>query len=95
MSERNASGIAWPIQAQRVYVNMKTGEIALFDSFARWPYLGIYRLSSKKTIRMRVEEMRHATPQEQERFARAKKAGVEATSWASSNPGEARRRPHA
>lgn len=74
------SKVAFPPRAQRLYVNMETGEIALFDSIASWPELGIYRLSSKKTIRLRTFEMREATSDERELFARARKAGVEAMS---------------
>lgn len=86
------SKIAWPPKPQRLYVNMNTGQIALFDSFARWPYLGVYRLSTKDTVRLRTDEMRRATPQEEERFGRAKKARIEATSWEPSRPEDPRRR---
>lgn len=63
---------------QTLYVNVLSGEVGTFDSWARWPITGFYKLSTGSFARMKPEQMRVATPAECRAFARAKRARVEA-----------------
>ena len=69
---------AWPPKPQRLYVNPETGEIGIFDHWAKWPRVGAYQLSSGQVVRARPDGMRLATAAEAAEYARAKRAGVEA-----------------
>lgn len=68
----------WP-KPQKVYVNEETGEIGIFDSWAKYPLVGTYKISNGKFIRMNSEAIREATQTEIDFFMRSKKAGIEAS----------------
>ena len=46
-------------------------------SWAKWPMIGFFRISSGKFVRMDRHLIREAMPAEQEAFAKAKQSGVE------------------
>lgn len=62
---------------QRLYVDVTDGTIGSFDSWAKEPYVGFYRLSTGCFVRSPRARMREATPSEVRLFERAKAARVE------------------
>lgn len=62
---------------QRLYIDVTDGTVGRFDSWAKEPYIGFYRLSTGAFVKVPRARMREATASEVRLFERAKGARVE------------------
>lgn len=79
MSEKQTTGLH--PKPQRLYVDVTDGTVGRFDSWAKEPYVGFYRLSTGAFVKVPCARMREATLSEARLFERAKSARVECAGW--------------